>query len=73
MHWNNDSNNTQPMERLFQNARRMHTESMGDDRPYPTVSEAMYLYQIAERVVLQKYIPKSLLSYETVAQMEANE
>ena len=73
MHWNNDSNDTQPMERLFQNARRMHTESMGDDRPYPTVSEAMYLYQIAERVVLQKYIPKSLLSYETVAQMEANE
>jgi hypothetical protein len=31
------------------------------------------LYHIEERVVLQKYIPKTLLSYETVAQMEANE
>jgi hypothetical protein len=71
--WNYDSNDTRPMERLFHHARLMHTESMGEDRPYPTVSEARYLYHVAERVVLQKYIPKSLLSYDTIAQMEANE
>ena len=64
---------TTPVARLFQSARRMHTESMGEDRPFPTVPEAQYLYQIAERVVLQHVVPKSLLSYETVAQMEANE
>ncbi len=66
-------NDIAPMARLFQSARRMHTESMGEDRPFPTVAEAQYLYQIAERVVLQHVVPKSLLSYETVAQMEANE
>lgn len=73
MNQNNYLNDTKPMELLFQNARRMHTESMGEDRPFPTVSEAKYLYHIAERVVLQKYIPKSLLTYDTIAQMEANE
>lgn len=58
---------------LFGRARRMHMDSMGDDRPFPTVSEAKYLASIAERIVLGGYLPGSLLSAETVAQMEADE
>jgi hypothetical protein len=66
-------NDTAPMQAMFSRARRMHTESMGDDRPFPTVEEALYLYGIAERVVLKKVVPISLLSAETIAQMEAEE
>jgi lysophospholipase L1-like esterase len=58
---------------LFGRARRMHMESMGDDRPFPTDAEADYLTSVAERVVLGGHIPTSLLSSETIMQMEANE
>ena len=36
-------------------------------------AEAAYLASIAERVVLHGHVPTSLLSVETVAQMEADE
>jgi lysophospholipase L1-like esterase len=58
---------------LFERARRMHTESMGEDRPFPTDAEADYLTSVAERVVLGGHVPTSLLSSETIMQMEADE
>lgn len=64
---------TKSIRQLFRQARMMHTDSMGEDRPYPTAAEAAYLASIAERVVLQGHVPSSLLSSETVAQMEADE
>jgi len=58
---------------LFASARLLHMASMGDDKPFPTAEEAAYLKRIAERVVLKGHRPATLLSLETVAQMEADE
>ena len=68
-----NKNKNSHVQALFGKARRMHTESMGEDRPYPTAKEAAYLASVAERVVLGRHVPSSLLSAETVAQMEADE
>jgi hypothetical protein len=58
---------------LFGNARMMHSSSMGDDKSFPTAEEAEYLAEIAKRVVLEGYIPATLLDSDTVAKMEEEE
>jgi hypothetical protein len=58
---------------LFGNARMMHSNSMGDDKSLPTAEEAEYLAEIAKRVVLDGYIPATLLDSDTVVKMEAEE
>ena len=60
---------------LFRRARRREPEESSSDNrmPFPTVSEAQYLYQVAKRVVLNGHRPASLLTDEEIEALEESE
>jgi hypothetical protein len=58
--------------KLWHRARKMQIGS-GPVMDFPTLDEAAYLWTVAQRVVLQGYIPRSLLDKEEVAALEKEE
>lgn len=57
---------------LWRRARRMQVVRGGDEQPYPTRSEAYFLYRVAERVALHGYRPKSLIDERDITLLEAS-
>jgi hypothetical protein len=65
-----ESSFDEPMALLWQHARAMQTGNV--TMPFPTRSEADYLYRVANRVTLQGYRPATLWSNEDIAAVEQN-
>jgi hypothetical protein len=60
------------MSHLWRRARKMQIGS-GTAMDFPTGNEAAYLFRVARRVVLEGYIPRSLLNGTEVEALEAEE
>jgi hypothetical protein len=60
------------MSHLWRRARKMQIGS-GTAMDFPTVDEAAYLFRVAQRVVLEGYIPHSLLNTTEVEALEVDE